>query len=312
MRTKKGRKQAHILSIDVHSTSKERVLSFVRGKLRNFDEKPSKIKNFLIVTPNPEIVINAQHDNAVVGLTHLFMQQDKELAEILNSANLSLPDGIGLAAAHKFASLPAPKCKIIRAPVLLIEGLVVGLAVLFNEKWLTEDLKILKGRETFLDLMKLANMKEWRVFLLGGEGNEVEDTEKNLQKSLKKVKIRSAQGPMLDKTANPHTEKDVLIEKEVIKSINNFRPHLLFVAYGAPKQEKWLNKWRGDLEIGGAMVVGGTFNYMAKKTALPPKGMEKLGLEWLWRLITQPKRAKRIFQAFPVFPLKVFWDRLIH
>ena len=298
MTVKKGRKQARILSIDVHSTSKARVLSFVRGKLRYFDNNPSKTSNFLIVTPNPEIVVRAQ--------------RDKALAEILNSANLSLPDGIGLAAAHKFMSFPIPKWKITRTPFLLAQGFVVGFAVLFSEKWLTEDLEILKGRKMFLDLMKLANAKEWRVFLLGGEGNEAKETEKNLKKSLKGVKISTDQGPMLDEDANPRTKKDILIEKEVINSINRFKPHLLFVAYGAPKQEKWIHKWRKNLKIGGAMVVGGTFNYMAKKTALPPKYMERLGLEWLWRLITQPKRARRIIQAFPVFPLKVFWDRLVH
>ena len=298
MTVKKGRKQARILSIDVHSTSKARVLSFVRGKLRNFDKNPSKTSKFLIVTPNPEIVVRAQHD--------------KVLAEILNSANLSLPDGIGLAAAHKFVSFPIPKWKITRTPFLLVQGFIVGFAVLFGDKWLTEDLEILKGREMFLDLMKLANTKEWRVFLLGGEGNEAKGTEKNLKKSLKGVKISADKGPMLDEDASPRTKKDVLIEKEVVIGINRFKPHLLFVAFGAPKQEKWIHKWRENLEIGGAMVVGGTFNYMAKKTALLPKYMERMGLEWFWRLITQPKRAKRIIQAFPVFPLKVFWDRLVH
>ncbi|MBU0572394.1 WecB/TagA/CpsF family glycosyltransferase [Patescibacteria group bacterium] len=291
-------KQANILSIKLSSTSKVRALRFVRGRLSLFNKNTAKKAKFVIVTPNPEIVIKAQ--------------KDRELIRIINAANLSLPDGIGLAAAYKFVSFRAPKWKILRAPVLLVQGFMVGLAVLFGDRWLTKDLNIIKGRELFLELMKLANKKGWRVFLLGGEDGEAGIAVKNLQKSLKKVVLESAQGPMLDENAIPVSRKDVKIEQDVVRSINKLKPHLLFVAFGAPKQEKWVDKWMENLSIGGAMVVGGTFNYMAKKTALPPKQMEKLGLEWLWRLITQPGRAKRIFTAFPLFPLKVYWHRLTH
>lgn len=298
MAIRKAHKQANILSIKLSSTSEMRVLRFVRGRLRIFDKNAAKKVKFIIVTPNPEIVTKAQ--------------KDKKLARILNAANLSLPDGIGLAAAYKFMAFPAPKWKILRAPVLLIQGFVVGLAVLFGDRWLTKDLNIIKGREIFLELMKLANKKDWRVFLLGGEDGVAGKTVKNLQKSLKKVVLESAEGPMLDENAIPVSKKDVRIEKDAVRRINRLKPHLLFVALITPKQEKWLDKWMKDLNIGGAMVVGGTFDYMARKTALPPKWMEKLGLEWLWRLISQPGRAKRIFTAFPLFPLRVYWYRLTH
>jgi N-acetylglucosaminyldiphosphoundecaprenol N-acetyl-beta-D-mannosaminyltransferase len=270
----------------------------VRGRLRIFDKNAAKKAKFIIVTPNPEIVTKAQ--------------KDKELARILNSADLSLPDGIGLAAAHKFMAFRVPKWKILRAPVLLVQGFVVGLAVLFGDRWLTRDFNIIKGREFFLELVKLANKKGWKVFLLGGEDGVAGKTAKNLQKSLKKVVLESAEGPMLDENAIPISKKDVKIEKDAVRRINRLKPHLLFVALITPKQEKWLDKWMEDLNIGGAMVVGGTFDYMARKKALPPKWMEKLGLEWLWRLISQPERAKRIFTAFPLFPLRVYWYRLTH
>lgn len=296
MATKKARKQAQILEIALSSTSKPRVLRFVRGKLGNFDKKGPQKRKFLIVTPNPEIVMRTQ--------------KDKELANIINSADFSLPDGVGLAAAYKFMFLPAPRNKILKIPVLLIEGMIVGFSILFYPKWLTENLQIIKGRDFFLELCKLANKKTWRVFLLGGEYNVAEKTVKNLKKSLKTIDLASADGPNLDKEVNPVTESDALIEKDVVRSINKFRPHLLFVAFGSPKQEKWLNKWLEELDIGGAMVVGGTFDYMARRRALPPKWMENLGLEWMWRLITQPERTKRILKAFPLFPLKVFWQKL--
>ncbi|MEJ2347903.1 MAG: hypothetical protein P8Y17_01725, partial [Patescibacteria group bacterium] len=87
MTSKKGQKQAKILKVLVTSTSKPRVLRFVRERLRIFDPK----RKFLIVTPNPEMVMRAE--------------KDENFANILNSADLALPDGIGLSAANKFFSL---------------------------------------------------------------------------------------------------------------------------------------------------------------------------------------------------------------
>ncbi len=296
MTIKKDRKQATILKVIVTSTSKPRVLRFVRERLRKFDKKEPKKDSFLVVTPNPEMVVRAE--------------KDEIFANILNSADLSLPDGIGLSAADKFMSLPAPKNRILRAPVLLVQGFIVGLAVLFKGDWLMENLELIKGREMFLELMKLANKKEWRVFLLGGEDGAAKKAADNLGKSLKRVVIKFTDGPIMDDDANPTSDRNTLIEKKTIQSINTFRPHLLFVAFGAPKQEKWLNKWLKKLDIGGAMVIGGTLDYMAQRTSLPPKWVEKLGLEWLWRLLLQPGRARRIMTAFPIFPIKVFWHKL--
>jgi N-acetylglucosaminyldiphosphoundecaprenol N-acetyl-beta-D-mannosaminyltransferase len=58
------------------------------------------------------------------------------------------------------------------------------------------------------------------------------------------------------------------------------------------------------------MVVGGVFSYISGKSKLPSKWMEKVGLEWIWRLITEPKRIKRIFNAIIIFPLLVFKKKL--
>jgi N-acetylglucosaminyldiphosphoundecaprenol N-acetyl-beta-D-mannosaminyltransferase len=258
MTSRIARKQAKILGIGVNSTSKTRVLRFVRNCL-------AQGAKFFIITPNPEQIMLAQ--------------KDKKFAKILNSADLALPDGIGLVWAAKFLRLPGPR-------------------------------KVIKGREMFLELIKLANKKTWKVFLLGGREKVAEKTKNNLEKSFKKVKIRVTEGPNLDNEAKPVTKEDSLIEKDVMNLINKFKPHLLFVAFGAPKQEKWVYKWLEKLECGGVMVVGGTFDYLAGSVSLPPKWIGKLGFEWLWRLICQPWRFKRIFRSVIIFPLKVFWSKL--
>ncbi len=196
-------------------------------------------------------------------------QTDKKLKKVLNSASLSVPDGFGL----KFA-IPS--------------------------------LGIIKGRELFIDLVELSVKRNWKVFLLGGIDDEAAVSTKKLQKQYSKLQIKYFKGPMFDKDAKPMTKNDEKLEKEAIDEINSFKPQLLFVAFGNPKQEIWINEHLSELNIGGAMAVGGTLRYIAGLSKLPPDWMSSLGLEWLWRVITEPVRIGRILRAVIIFPLRCF------
>jgi len=81
--------------------------------------------------------------------------------------------------------------------------------------------------------------------------------------------------------------------QRIINKINSYRPDILLVAYGAPWQEKWLwaNRHRLKAKIG--MGVGGTFDFLVGKAAVPPEWLNKIGLEWLWRLLHEPWRWRR-------------------
>jgi N-acetylglucosaminyldiphosphoundecaprenol N-acetyl-beta-D-mannosaminyltransferase len=169
-----------------------------------------------------------------------------------------------------------------------------GVGLSFASKFLYgKPLNIIPGRKLFGELLTLARRKKWTVFFLGGEG-------------IKNV----VAGPKLDKNGEPKSPQDAKIQEEVIDKINTVRPDILFVGFGAPKQEKWISKNLPKLDIGGAVAVGGTFDYLYGKTKLPPYRVEKAGLEWLWRLIHEPKRVLRIFNAVVIFPLKVFASRV--
>lgn len=165
-------------------------------------------------------------------------------------------------------------------------------------------LKTIKGREFFLDLVDLAHKKNWKMFFLGGLDNEAE-------LAAKKLGARFFKGPKLDNKAEPISEVDSELQIDAVKKINDYNPHFLFVAFGNPKQEIWIYKNFSKLHIGGAMAVGGTFRYMAGLSKLSPRWMEELGLEWLWRLFTEPFRFTRIWNAVIVFPLKVWIYKLI-
>lgn len=286
---KKGREYVNILGINVLVTRLDRVIAGVEDKLSH------NIK-FSILTPNPELVLSST--------------QDLRLKEALNSADYAIPDGIGLAQAAKYLSLPAPKNIILRSIITFYQGLQVGAATLVNRKWLTDKLNIIPGRKLFDELIKLAAKKHWKVFLLGGLGQEAELATRELCAQHPKLRIQFDQFIKLDQSANPVTKVDIKLQKDVIDKINKFAPDLLFVAFGNPKQEIWIHKNLSKLNVGGAMAVGGTFRYVAGLAPLPPKWMEKAGLEWVYRLFTESYRIKRIFNAFPIFPLKVFWSKL--
>ena len=203
----------------------------------------------------------------------LMAQKDKKLKEALNDASLSIPDGVGLNYASKF---------------------------LFDE-----NIIIIPGRKLFIDLVDLAHKKDWKIFLLGGRGDEARLTARRLKVTYRNLEIRSSQGPELDNSGEPVTEIDKKLQSDAFLQISSFKPQLLFVAFGNPKQEIWIHRNLSKLNIGGAMAVGGAFRYLAGLSKLPPEWLQKAGLEWLWRLIKEPVRAGRIFNAVIVFPWKV-------
>ena len=93
---------------------------------------------------------------------------------------------------------------------------------------------------------------------------------------------------------------------EMIQRINEAKPHILFVAYGAPRQDLWIEKHLALLpSVRVAMGVGGTFDFIAGVRQRAPQIFQSLGLEWLWRFILEPKRWRRMWRAVVVFPLLV-------
>lgn len=208
----------------------------------------------------------------------LASMNNKELRVALNSASYSIPDGVGLNFASRF---------------------IFGSSI-----------NIIPGRILFEKLIELANKLGWKVFFLGGKGIEAQKAAENLQKNYKNIKIETFSGPRLNYEAEPVTDSDKLLQREALQLINKFSPQLLFVAFGNPKQEIWVYKNLRYLNIGGAMSVGGTFRYIAGISPLPPKWMEQAGLEWLYRLVTEPYRIVRVFRAVVVFPLTVCFSKL--
>jgi N-acetylglucosaminyldiphosphoundecaprenol N-acetyl-beta-D-mannosaminyltransferase len=291
----KYERSANILGVTVTGTPKQELLRQIKKKLMKFDTPGTVRAPIKLTTPNPEHV--------------LLSLKDKEFAKALNSSTYSLPDGFGLTVAVEYLGLKAPRFLPLRTVVSFLQGLWVGIGAIFTRKSVENELKTIKGRQFFLDLLRMANERKWRVFLLGGEGNVPETATRKLKEKFKKVNFLYNNGPMLKYSGEPVDSVNKKLEKEVIAIINKFRPHILFIAFGAPKQEKWMYRNVEKLDVGAVMVVGGTFDYIAGTVKLPPVIFSQK-FEWLWRLVTQPKRLIRIFNASIVFPLKVFFYKI--
>ena len=129
------------------------------------------------------------------------------------------------------------------------------------------------------------NSKFQTILLLGGTENVVEKTKGNLIKKFPNIKIVGAENGYQD------------LEK-VIKKINGVKPDILLVAFGSPKQEKWIYENLSKMpSVKLAMGVGGAFDFISGHVRRAPKLIQKIGLEWLWRLVIQPRRIKRVYNG---------------
>ena len=87
---------------------------------------------------------------------------------------------------------------------------------------------------------------------------------------------------------------------DILERLQAARPDILLVAYGAPRQDLWIDAHKGELpdSIKLAMGVGGVFDYLSGRAPLAPPFARRVGLEWLYRLVTQPWRWRRILRVF--------------
>jgi N-acetylglucosaminyldiphosphoundecaprenol N-acetyl-beta-D-mannosaminyltransferase len=202
-------------------------------------------------------------------------RKNNRLAEAINLSDIALPDGVGI----RFF----------------------------------ESVKIIKGREMMIRLFELADKEELRIFILGSTKKIIELSIIRFNKEYPDLEVRGAAGPKLDKDAKSISLRDSQIYKNIIRDVNVFKPDLLFIAYGAPKQEIWVKENLGKLKVGGVMTVGGSLDYFSGEKKLPPKIFETLYIEWLWRLLMEfgrPGHFRRIYNAVAVFPILVIFEKL--
>lgn len=150
------------------------------------------------------------------------------------------------------------------------------------------------GQMYFRKVLEIGEKEGWTFYFLGGKGDTVNRAIENVKKIYPNIKIIGYNDGFFEKKS----------EEEVIKQINELKPNVLFVAMGAPAQEKWIFNHRNELKVDVAAGQGGTFDYEAGNIRRAPRWIQKIGMEWLWRLILQPSRIIRMM-VLPAYLIKI-------
>lgn len=212
-------------------------------------------ENF-VASGSPHLIVTA--DSSAIVIAH----QDTEFRQILNSADLVVPDSLGILWASHRLGQPLPE----RVP----------------------------GIDLMDQLCARSAQKGWRVFLLGAEPGVAEIAGHRLQQ----------RHPGLNIVGTHHGYFSPQEEEQIVQKIAQARPQLLFVAMGIPKQEKFLARHRDQLSASVQMGVGGSLDCFAGKVRRAPRWIQRRGLEWLFRLITNPRKISKV-ALLPRFVLLV-------
>jgi N-acetylglucosaminyldiphosphoundecaprenol N-acetyl-beta-D-mannosaminyltransferase len=151
----------------------------------------------------------------------------------------------------------------------------------------------LKERVTGVDLVprlaRLSAQRGYRIFLLGADEESSAGTAAWMERNFPGICIAGRYCPEY----LPLEEMD---HEEILSRIEMAKPEILLVAFGNPKQEKWLTMHRQRLEVPVCIGVGGTFDFLSGRLSRAPVWMQESGTEWLYRTIQEPSRlAKRYF-----------------
>jgi N-acetylglucosaminyldiphosphoundecaprenol N-acetyl-beta-D-mannosaminyltransferase len=177
---------------------------------------------------------------------------------LLNSADLATPDGAGIIAAGK----------LLRRP---FAGRATGVALVER-------------------LAAMSAQNGWLLFLLGAAPGVADEAARVLARRHPGMRIAGTY------PGSPRPED----WHEIKRLLDGARPDVLLVAYGAPRQDLWIAEHRGEMpgSIRVAMGVGGVFDYLSGRVKLAPAPVRRMGMEWLYRLATQPWRWRRILRVF--------------
>lgn len=155
-----------------------------------------------------------------------------------------------------------------------------GMGVVFGARFLGHDIpERVAGVDLFHELLKMSAKRDFPVFLLGATDDVVTATS---------TKVKSLYSDLNVAGFNDGYFWDD--EEAVVNKIRESGAKLLFVAITSPKKENFINKWQDKLGVDFVMGVGGTFDVVAGKVNRAPKWMQNAGLEWLYRVIQEPRR----------------------
>lgn len=236
----------------------------------------TKDKKF-IFTVNPEFIVDSVNDS-------LFKK-------ILNKGFFNSADGIGVVFALEYQEhLKAGKSRIDAIKVLFKDYLKGSITS-----------KRLTGVEISEKIFEFSNKNYKNIFLLGGDSRKLV-SEKLLIDLERKYPNINFIGASSSFSSKPNDDsKSIEYINSCLKSKGQKKIDFILVGYGHPYQEKWIERNHTKVPANVFIGVGGTFDFLSGSIKRAPKLIQKIGLEWLFRLIMQPSRFKRIYKAVVTF-----------
>lgn len=201
-------------------------------------------------------------------------RNNQELKSLLNKGDLVIPDGIGLVYASKIKKKP------------LLERVA--------------------GSDLSMRILDIANDEGHSIFILGGKPGVAQIATENIKKKYPNIDIAGYHHGYFKGTHIGHRNHEE--ENEVINIINKAKPDIVFVGLGAPKQEQWIDENKEKLNCKVIIGNGGTVDIIAGTVKRAPEVYQRLGLEWLYRLLKDPRRIKRQI-VLPKFVLIVLFSK---
>ena len=178
-------------------------------------------------------------------------RKDANVKEAVNNSSLSVPDGIS----------------------------VVMLAKLYGYNLKRR----VYGPDLMSEFLKVSEAKEYSHFFYGSTNNTLNKLTLNLRKKFPRLRIAGFYSP-------PFRELDKQENEQIVDKINESRPDILWVGLGCPKQQLWMYEHKDKLKVPVMIGVGAAFDFLAGTKPQAPCWIRDNGFEWLFRLITEPKR----------------------
>lgn len=175
-----------------------------------------------------------------------------------------------------------------------------GVGILMAARWLGTPIRErVTGVALVERIAKQAAIRGWRIFFLGAAPGVAEKAAQVLRHRYAGLQIAGAYA------GSPSIIEEPFVRQQVLDA----NPDILLVAYGHPAQDLWIARNQALLNVRLAIGVGGTFDEIVGLVPHAPAWMHRVGLKWLWRLIQQPWRYKRIYTAVVQFPLAILLRR---
>ena len=266
-----------ILGIPISPLTTSRVQEVVLEMLKDAD---SSVSRRTITTPNAEMILSAT---------------TPAIRSAVADVRLRLPDGTGLqwAASYLLGASRMGIVGVLFLPIWLCVSVLLYTFVPACKRWYLPER--ITGSDTLLTISRICEHYKCSVFLLGSY--VADEAAAALQDAYPDLVVAGAY------EGTPHQEGEPAIRER----INASGAHVLFVAYGAPAQEQWIQRnlpYLPNIRI--AMGVGGAFDFLAGSRTRAPRWMQQVSLEWLWRLFHEPSRIGRIFNATARFTWRIF------